>query len=88
MRKRRAGLIVNVGSLAGLTGTPGMGFYSASKHALEGYAELLRVEIERFNIRVSLVEASFFRTNLHHAISLLASLFRTMMACVRRSSGL
>jgi short-subunit dehydrogenase len=72
MRKRRAGLIVNVGSLARLTGTPGMGFYSASKRALEGYAELLRVEIERFNIRVSLVEASFFRANLHHGVCFVA----------------
>jgi NAD(P)-dependent dehydrogenase (short-subunit alcohol dehydrogenase family) len=69
MREQRAGLIVNVVSLAGLTGTPGMGFYSARKHALEGYTESLRVEIERFDIGVSLVEASFFRTNLHHAMS-------------------
>ncbi len=69
MRKQRAGLIVNVSSLAGLTGTPGMGFYAASKHALEGYAESLRLEVERFNIGISLVEAGFFRTNLHHAMS-------------------
>ena len=68
MRTQRSGLIVNVGSLAGLTGTPGQGFYSASKHALEGYTESLKVEIERFNVSVSLVEPGFFRTNLHHAM--------------------
>lgn len=68
MREQRAGRIINMGSLAGLTGTPGMGYYSASKHALEGYTESLRVEIERFNIGVSLVEPGFFRTNLHHAM--------------------
>jgi hypothetical protein len=33
---------------------------------------LLRVEIERFNIRVSLVEASFFRANLHHGVCFVA----------------
>jgi NAD(P)-dependent dehydrogenase (short-subunit alcohol dehydrogenase family) len=65
MRLRRSGLIVNVGSLAGLVGAPGQGFYSAGKHALEGYTETLAAEVHRFNIRLVLIEPGFFRTNIH-----------------------
>ena len=39
-----------------------MGVYSASKFALEGYTEALRLEIKPFNIHVSLTEAGFLRT--------------------------
>jgi NAD(P)-dependent dehydrogenase (short-subunit alcohol dehydrogenase family) len=68
MRKQRSGLIINVGSLAGLVGVPGQGFYAASKHALEGYTETLQTELQQFDIRVSLVEPGFFRTHLHHSM--------------------
>ena len=69
MREQRSGLIVNVSSLAGLVGVPGQGFYAASKHALEGYTETLRTELQQFDIRVSLVEPGFFRTHLHHSMA-------------------
>jgi NAD(P)-dependent dehydrogenase (short-subunit alcohol dehydrogenase family) len=69
MRQRRGGHIVNVGSLAGLVGIPGQGFYSASKFALEGYSEALSLEVERFNIKVSLIEPGFFKTSLHEEMS-------------------
>ena len=69
MRKQRSGLIINVGSLAGLVGVPGQGFYAASKHALEGYTETLQTELQQFDIRVSLVEPGFFRTHLHHSMA-------------------
>jgi NAD(P)-dependent dehydrogenase (short-subunit alcohol dehydrogenase family) len=65
MRKQRHGRIINISSLAGLVGVPSQGFYSASKFALEGYSEALKYEVEKFNIKVSLIEPSFFRTNLH-----------------------
>jgi NAD(P)-dependent dehydrogenase (short-subunit alcohol dehydrogenase family) len=39
-----------------------MGFYSASKFALEGYTETLRLELKPFNIHVSLTEAGFLKT--------------------------
>ncbi|NTW58470.1 MAG: SDR family NAD(P)-dependent oxidoreductase [Nitrospirae bacterium] len=64
MRKQGGGRIVLVSSLAGLIAIPFHGFYSASKYALEGYAEALRHEVKGFNISVSLVEPGFFRTNL------------------------
>ena len=69
MRSRRAGIVINVGSLAGRLGVPAQAFYSATKHALEGYSETLAHELARFNIHVVVVEPSFFRTGLHHSIS-------------------
>ena len=65
MRKQLSGHIINVSSLAGLLGTPGQAFYSASKFALEGYSEALSIELQPFNIHVSLIEPGFFNTGLH-----------------------
>lgn len=65
MRRQRNGHIINVSSLAGLIGIPGQAFYSASKFALEGYTEALSMEVEQFNIVVSLIEPGFFKTHLH-----------------------
>ena len=64
MRKRRSGQIINVGSVAGLAGSPLEGFYTAAKFALEGYTESLRLEVREFNIKVSIVDAGFFKTNI------------------------
>jgi NAD(P)-dependent dehydrogenase (short-subunit alcohol dehydrogenase family) len=68
MRQYRRGRIINVGSLAGLVAIPGQGFYTASKFALEGYTETLALEVGQFNIKVSLIEPGFFRTNLHKSM--------------------
>jgi NAD(P)-dependent dehydrogenase (short-subunit alcohol dehydrogenase family) len=65
MRRQRHGHIINVSSLAGLIGIPGQAFYSASKFALEGYSEALSMEVEPFDILVSLIEPGFFKTHLH-----------------------
>ena len=62
MRRRKAGRIINVSSLAGMVATPFMGIYSASKFALEGYTAALRQEVLPFNIHVSMVEVGFLRT--------------------------
>jgi len=67
LRRQRQGHIINIGSLAGLIGVPFQGFYSASKHALEGYTKSLRFELEPFNIKLTLIEPGFFRTNLQHS---------------------
>src|SRR5262252_4507265 len=50
MRQRKKGQIVNVSSLSGLSAIPFMGMYSASKFALEGFTEALRLEVAPFNI--------------------------------------
>ena len=56
MREREDGTIVNVSSVAGRLAAPGMGAYSASKHAVEGYSDSLRVEVEPFGVDVSVVQ--------------------------------
>lgn len=68
MRQQRSGHIINISSVAGLIGAPGQGFYSASKFALEGYSEALSVELDPFNIKVSLIEPGYFKTNFNHAM--------------------
>ena len=66
MRRQRFGKIITVGSLAGLIGVPYQSYYSASKHALEGFFKSLRIEVRPFNIYISLIEPGFFKTNLHN----------------------
>lgn len=55
MRSMGSGLIVNISSVGGLIGLPFQGLYSASKFALEGMTETLRLEVRRFGIRVVLI---------------------------------
>lgn len=62
MRARRSGLIVNIGSLGGRIGIPFQGFYSASKFALEGLTEALRMEVRSFGIHVVLIAPGDGRT--------------------------
>jgi len=52
MRSNGGGLVINVSSLAGKVALPFQGYYSASKSALEAYANTLRMEVERFNVSV------------------------------------
>jgi NAD(P)-dependent dehydrogenase (short-subunit alcohol dehydrogenase family) len=56
MREREDGTVVNVSSTAGRFAAPGMGAYAASKHAIEGYSDALRVEVEPFGVDVSVVQ--------------------------------
>ncbi|HEV3028154.1 MAG TPA: SDR family oxidoreductase [Planctomycetota bacterium] len=63
LRRQGSGLIVNVSSIGGLMGLPFEGLYSASKFALEGLSEALRLEVRQFGIRVVLVEPGDFRTS-------------------------
>ncbi|MDP2290435.1 MAG: SDR family oxidoreductase [Actinomycetota bacterium] len=58
------GTIVNVGSLAGLVGTPYGGIYAASKHAVEGISEALHFELSQQGIRVRVIEPGQFATQL------------------------
>ncbi len=64
MRARRSGRIVNLSSVVGFLPAPYMGFYSASKHAVEGLSETLDHEVRQFGIRVTLVEPHFAKTKL------------------------
>lgn len=64
MRNRRAGRIINVGSLSAWAGEPGEAFYAPSKKALSGYTEAARHEVWPLGIHVSLVEPGPFKTDL------------------------
>jgi len=61
-RRQGSGLIVNVSSIAGRVGLPFQAFYAASKFALEGLTEALRMEVLSFGIHVVLVEPGDFAT--------------------------
>lgn len=69
-REQKSGQIITVSSMVGLIGPPNLSFYAASKHAVEGYFKSLRFELNQFNIKVSMVEPMWFKTNLgHNAVS-------------------
>ena len=67
MRSRGSGRIVNVSSIAGRLSTPLMGWYCASKHALEAVTDALRMEVDGDGVKVSLVEPGMFATEVWSA---------------------
>ncbi len=62
MRRQGRGHILNVSSIAGQIGIPFQAIYSATKFAVEGFTEALRLEAAPFGIRVVLIEPGDFRT--------------------------
>lgn len=64
MRRRQSGLIIMMSSLSGIAGLPGDLPYAASKFALEGATEALRHEVDRWGIRVALVQAGLYKTGI------------------------
>lgn len=64
MRKQNAGKIINVSSISGKVGFPGLSPYVSSKYALEGWSESLRLEVKPFGIDVVLVEPGSYDTNI------------------------
>jgi len=64
MRRQRSGCIIMMSSLSGIAGLPGDVAYTASKFAVEGTAEALRHEVDRWGIRVALVEPGLYATKI------------------------
>ncbi len=62
-RERRSGHIVNLSSIGGLIGSPGWGYYNATKFAVEGFSEALAGELEPLGVHVTVVEPGPFRTD-------------------------
>ena len=62
MRERRFGKIVNISSMGGKVFTPFGGWYHATKHALEGWSDCLRIEVKPFGIDVVVVEPGGIKT--------------------------
>ena len=63
MRQRRAGFIVNISSIGGFVGFPTVGFYNATKFAVNGFSEALQKEVAPLGIKVIIVCPSGFRTD-------------------------
>ncbi|MBS4189662.1 oxidoreductase [Bacillus sp. FJAT-49705] len=64
MRAQQKGIIINMSSISGRMGFPGMSPYVSSKHALEGWSECLRLEMQPYGIHVALIEPGSFKTNI------------------------
>jgi NAD(P)-dependent dehydrogenase (short-subunit alcohol dehydrogenase family) len=62
MRRQGAGKLIVVGSIGGLMGLPYIGYYSASKFALDGLVQALRMEIRPFGIEATVVHPGDFNT--------------------------
>ncbi|MCG0314352.1 MAG: SDR family oxidoreductase [Calditerricola sp.] len=62
MRRQKSGRIINISSVAGRFGFPALAPYAASKFAVEGLSEALRLELLPFGIQVVLIEPGAFRT--------------------------
>ena len=64
MRQQFSGYIINISSIGGLIGLPFQSAYCASKFALEGAMEALRMEVRPFNIHIVLIEPGDFKTEI------------------------
>jgi len=64
MRQQRSGHIIQISSIGGLQGSITLSSYNASKHALEGWSESLRLEVNALGIKVVLVEPGAFETGI------------------------
>ena len=72
LRRAGGGRVVLMSSIGGVLGIPFQSFYSASKFALEGYAESLAYEVSPFKIHVSLIEPGNFKTDFTHSRQMVA----------------
>ena len=63
MRAQKSGAIVNISSQGGFIGFPGVGYYNATKFAVEGLSEALAKEVAAFGIKMLIVEPGPFRTD-------------------------
>lgn len=62
MREQKSGTIINISSMGGKVYTPLGAWYHATKHALEGWSDSLRLELKQFGINVVIVEPGAIKT--------------------------
>lgn len=68
MRECRAGLIINTSSMGGKIYTPLGAWYHATKHAVEGYSDCLRIELKEFGINVVVLEPGIINTGFNQGV--------------------
>jgi NAD(P)-dependent dehydrogenase (short-subunit alcohol dehydrogenase family) len=73
MRRQGSGHVINISSIGGYSGYAGWGVYGSTKFAVEGLSEALAMELEPLNIRVTVVEPGFFRTDFLDTNSLVTT---------------
>jgi len=64
MRRQKSGYVINISSVAGVVGLKHCAAYAATKFALEGLSLSVATEVEKFGIKITVVEPGFFRTDL------------------------
>ncbi len=63
MRSQKSGHIINIASIGGLRSFPAVGFYNATKYAVDGLSEALAKETAHLGIKVTIIAPSGFRTD-------------------------
>jgi NAD(P)-dependent dehydrogenase (short-subunit alcohol dehydrogenase family) len=91
MRRQGNGFVVNIGSIGGLLAIPFQPLYSASKFALEGFTESLRLEVRAFGIRVCIIEPGDTRTEITRnrrvaAAAAEQTVYRSFASALRRTA--
>lgn len=87
MRERGSGQIVNVGSVAGQIGFPGLAYYSASKFALAGLTESLAAELAPLGVKVTLAELGPFATDFTRTMKVTPPASHYDMAALAHTAG-
>ncbi len=88
MRRQRSGRILMLSSIAGRSAAPAMSSYSASKFALEGYTESLRLEMAPLGIHCVLIEPGSFETGIwYHAENVAARASSPDSPNLQRTTG-
>jgi NAD(P)-dependent dehydrogenase (short-subunit alcohol dehydrogenase family) len=67
MIEQKSGSIINVASVAGIKGPPGLGAYAASKGGVIAMTKVLALENARYNVRVNAIAPGYFRTDMNSA---------------------
>ena len=68
MREKKTGRIINISSIVGKVSMAFLGFYAASKHAVEALSDATRQEVGRFGIQVSVIEPGVFGTGFDDVV--------------------
>jgi NAD(P)-dependent dehydrogenase (short-subunit alcohol dehydrogenase family) len=68
MIEQKSGIIINLASVAGVKGPPGLGAYAASKGGVIMLTRVLALETVRHNVRVNAIAPGYFRTDMNAAI--------------------
>ena len=63
LREQKSGHIIQISSIGGRVGSPGLGAYQAAKWAVEGFSEVLSKEVAPLGIKVTIIEPGGFRTD-------------------------